>query len=96
MDLEARAFEELVAEIGAAMLGAHLRLAPDHVEDHAAYVASWLKALKGDKRFVLKAAAAAQKACDFLLARAGPGFGAPAAALRTDANGSPVCRDEAA
>lgn len=65
------AFEELVAEIGSAILGANIGLPPDHVEDHAAYVGSWLKALKNDKRFILKAAADAQKAADFVLARAG-------------------------
>ncbi|PQA89295.1 ArdC family protein [Hyphococcus luteus] len=74
-----RAFEELIAEIGAAMLGAHLRLPPGHVDDHAAYVASWLKALRGDKRFILKAAAAAQQACDYLLERAGPDLSLDAA-----------------
>ena len=67
------AFEELVAEIGSAILGAAIGLRPDHIEDHAAYVGSWLKALKNDKRFILKAAADAQKAADFVLARAGRG-----------------------
>ncbi len=65
------AFEELVAEIGSAMLGAATGLPPDHLEDHTAYIGSWLKALKNDKRFILKAAADAQKAADFVLARAG-------------------------
>ena len=65
------AFEELVAEIGSAMLGAAIGLRPDHIEDHTAYIGSWLKALNNDKRFVLKAAADAQKAADFILARAG-------------------------
>ncbi|MGE0409946.1 MAG: ArdC family protein, partial [Amphiplicatus sp.] len=46
------AYEELVAEIGSAMLGAAIGLKPDHIQDHAAYVASWLKALQGDKRFI--------------------------------------------
>jgi antirestriction protein ArdC len=35
-------------------------------EDHAADIASWLKVLKNDKRFVLIAAAHAQRAADFL------------------------------
>lgn len=67
MDEEARAFEELVAEIGSALIGSHLNLRPDHIDNHAAYVKSWLKSLRGDKRYILKAAAAAQKACDYLL-----------------------------
>ncbi len=61
------ALEELIAEIGAALLGAHLNLRPDHIDDHAAYVKSWLKSLRSDKRYILKAAAAAQKACDYLI-----------------------------
>jgi antirestriction protein ArdC len=35
-------------------------------EDHAAYIASWLNALKKDKRLVFIAAAHAQRAADFL------------------------------
>ena len=83
-----RAYEELIAEIGSALLGAHLNLKPDHIDDHAAYVKSWLKALRGDKRYILKAAAAAQKACEFLLQRAHPsGAG--------DAVTAPVAADNA-
>jgi antirestriction protein ArdC len=70
MSSEERAYEELVAEIGSAMLGAHLDLKPDHIENHAAYVGSWLKALRGERNFILKAAAAAQRASDWLIERA--------------------------
>lgn len=65
----AYAFEELVAELGACFLCASLGLAPD-LDNSAAYLASWLRALKDDKRFIFRAAAAAQKATDFLLAAA--------------------------
>ncbi|MBB3891445.1 antirestriction protein ArdC [Phenylobacterium haematophilum] len=58
--------EELVAELGAAFLCADLGLELSAREDHAAYLASWLDVLKGDKRFIFTAAAHAQKACDFL------------------------------
>lgn len=58
--------EELVAELGAAFLCADLGLELSPREDHAAYLASWLEVLKGDKRFIFTAAAHAQKACDFL------------------------------
>lgn len=76
------AFEELVAEIGSALIGTHLNLRPDHIENHAAYVKSWLKALRSDKRYILKAAAAAQKSCDYVIACAGvDGGGNPAASL---------------
>lgn len=60
------AMEELVAELGAAFLCADLGLAPDAREDHAAYIASWLKVLKDDKRAIFTAAAHAQRAADFL------------------------------
>jgi len=43
------------------MVGAHLGFAPGHIEDHAAYVQSWLSVLRGDKRFILKASADAQR-----------------------------------
>ncbi len=36
--------EELVAELGSAFLCADLDLTPEPREDHAAYIASWLKA----------------------------------------------------
>ncbi|MGF1610424.1 MAG: ArdC family protein [Kiloniellales bacterium] len=63
---EGYAREELVAEIGAAFLCADLGITPEVREDHAAYLASWLKALKDDKRTVFQAAAHAQKAVDYL------------------------------
>lgn len=58
--------EELVAELGAAFLCADLGITPDVRPDHAAYIASWLEALKGDKRFIFTAAAHAQRAADYL------------------------------
>lgn len=60
------AMEELVAELGAAFVCADLALTPELRADHAAYIASWLDVLKGDKRAIFSAAAHAQKAADFL------------------------------
>ena len=60
------AMEELVAEIGAAFLCADLGITPETREDHAAYIASWLKVLKDDKRAIFTAASHAQKAADHL------------------------------
>jgi len=60
------AMEELVAEIGAAFLCADLGITPEAREDHAAYIASWLKVLKDDKRAIFTAASHAQKAIDHL------------------------------
>jgi hypothetical protein len=48
--------EELVAEIGAAFLCADLGITPETRPDHAAYIASWLKVLKDDKRAIFTAA----------------------------------------
>ena len=62
---EGYAMEELVAELGAAFLCADLELEPQIREDHAPYIASWLKVLKEDKRAIFTAAAHAQRACGF-------------------------------
>ena len=69
---EAYAFEELVAELGAAFLCADLRVWNEPRADHAAYIASWLRVLKGDKRAIFTAASKAQAAADFLYATAEP------------------------
>ena len=58
--------EELVAELGAAYMCASLGLENTPRPDHASYVASWLEVLKNDKKAIFKAAAAAQKAVDFI------------------------------
>ena len=63
---EGYAMEELVAELGAAFLSADLDLTPEPREDHAAYIGSWLKVLKGDKRAIFTAASHAQRAADYL------------------------------
>lgn len=63
---EGYAIEELVAELGSAFLCADLGLTPEPREDHASYIASWLKILKSDKRAVFSAASHAQRAADYL------------------------------
>jgi antirestriction protein ArdC len=63
---EGYAMEELVAELGAAFLAADLALTPEVREDHAAYIASWIKVLKGDKRAIFTASSHAQRAADYL------------------------------
>jgi len=62
----AYAFEELVAELGAAFLCADLGITSEVREDHSAYLAHWLAVLKEDKRAIFTAAAHAQRAADFL------------------------------
>jgi antirestriction protein ArdC len=54
------------AELGAAFLCADLGIEPEVREDHAAYIQSWIKVLRDDKRAVFTAASHASKAVDFL------------------------------
>lgn len=71
-----RAREELIAEVGAAMLCAELgigqqagslgRLAKEHLDNHSAYIASWLTLLKQDRNEIFRASADAQRACDYM------------------------------
>jgi antirestriction protein ArdC len=63
---EGYAMEELVAELGAAFLSSDLGLSQETRTDHADYIASWIKALKDDKRAIFAAASHAQRAADFL------------------------------
>jgi antirestriction protein ArdC len=62
---EKYAFEELIAELGRAFLMADLGVTGE--VQHESYVASWLKALKGDKRYIFQAASAASKAHRYLM-----------------------------
>jgi len=61
------AFEELVAELGSAMICGALGLEARPREDHARYIKGWLSALRGDNSFVISAASHAQKAADYAL-----------------------------
>ena len=63
---EGYAMEELVAELASAFLCADLAITPEVREDHASYIANWLKVLKDDKRAIFSAASHASKAVDFL------------------------------
>ena len=63
----AYSMEELVAELTAAFVCAHLGLSTEPRPDHASYIGSWLKVLKADKRAIFTAASKAQQAADFLI-----------------------------
>jgi antirestriction protein ArdC len=58
--------EELVAEMAGAFVCASLGIAP--TVRHADYIGSWLEVLREDNRAVVRAASAASKAAEFLLA----------------------------
>ena len=60
--------EELLAEMGASFLSAHVGINYDEItENSAAYLNGWLNVMKADKKFIFKAAAEAQKATDYIL-----------------------------
>ena len=65
------ALEELVAELASAFIGAHIGLPADHLEDHAAYIDGWLKALGDNPSSFLTAASKAQAAADWVLGEMG-------------------------
>jgi antirestriction protein ArdC len=58
--------EELVAEITSAFVCASLGIVP--TVRHADYIGSWLEVLREDDRAIVRAASAASKAADYLLA----------------------------
>ncbi len=64
---EAYAFEELVAEIGAAALGLRIGLRPQLLDSHAAYLAHWARMLKARPGALLEASGHAQRAVDYLM-----------------------------
>jgi len=68
---DAYAAEELVAELASALIGADLGLPVAHLDNHASYIDHWLRILRADERALMTAAARAEEAATFLLARAG-------------------------
>ncbi len=62
--------EELIAEMGAAFLCGTAGIEAATLQESTAYLASWIKVLKGDSRLAITAAAQAQKAADYVLGRA--------------------------
>ena len=58
--------EELIAEIGASFLCAHVGI-QCNLEQNAAYIDSWLKVLKQDSKAIFTCARKAQEAVDWLL-----------------------------
>ncbi|GAB2683614.1 zincin-like metallopeptidase domain-containing protein [Mucilaginibacter koreensis] len=59
--------EELTAELTAAFLCAITGVQKQTIQNSAAYLQGWLKALKNDKTLILKAAGQAQKAADYMM-----------------------------
>ena len=65
-----RAREELVAEIGAAMLCCAIGLSDEPREDHASYIHSWIQLLENDNNAIFSAAKQADSAMAYMLDQA--------------------------
>lgn len=63
---DAYAFEELVAELGAAFLGGHVGIVDATLENHASYLDNWLSVLKRDKGAIFCAARHATEAFEYI------------------------------
>lgn len=62
------ALGEMIAELGGCFLAAELGLPTvENLDNHAAYMKTWLHNMRDDPTFIFKAAAQAAKACDFVL-----------------------------
>ena len=63
--------EELVAEMTASFLNARAGIMEDEIENSAAYLQSWINALrsKDAQSWIVRAASQGQKAADFILGR---------------------------
>lgn len=61
--------EELVAEMTAAFLCGETHISPPVIDNQAAYIQSWLRAIKHDAKMLVFAAAQAQRSADFILGR---------------------------
>jgi antirestriction protein ArdC len=61
--------EELVAEMGAAMLCGVAGVESRTLDNSASYLQSWINRLRSDSRLIVSAASQAQKAADYILAR---------------------------
>lgn len=67
--------EELVAEIGSAMVYSQLGMGtPEQLDNSTAYVQSWLKVLENDPKMVVSAANQAQRAADLILDKQAPKY----------------------
>jgi antirestriction protein ArdC len=65
---ESYAKEELIAELGSVFLNNHYGIETSNTFDNStAYIQSWLKALKDDKKLIVTASTQAEKAANYVL-----------------------------
>jgi len=62
------AFEELIAELGSVFVASKLGFNSD-MSNSVEYLNSWLKCLKSDPEFIIKASQSAEKAANFIIAK---------------------------
>jgi antirestriction protein ArdC len=65
--------EELIAELGSAFLCAEAGIDNSELDNSAAYIQSWLKALRNDKRLLISASSQAAKATRYILGQTDEG-----------------------
>jgi len=92
---KAYAFEELVAELGAAFLCAYLDVTNTPRIDHAQYCASWLQVLKDDDKAIFTAASLATRAVEYLFGMQ-PNAPAPASPKTLQTDGAAPAEGDAA
>ena len=59
-------YEELVAEFGSAFLCSECGLSPAVIQNQTAYIQNWTKALTANPKWIVMAAAAGQRAVDYI------------------------------
>jgi antirestriction protein ArdC len=65
---ESYAYEELVAELGASFISAHLHIDANDIQNNAkAYLKSWLQSLKNDPKYLYKAMSEASHAFEYIV-----------------------------
>lgn len=60
------AFEELIAELSCTFTGSELGIS-NNLDNHVAYIDSWLEKLRGDSRYIFKASRSALLATNYIL-----------------------------
>ncbi len=66
-DVKVYGKEELIAEMASALLCGVAGISPATIENSAAYLAGWCKAIREDTKLVIRSAAAGQRAADCIL-----------------------------
>lgn len=70
---EEYAYEELVAEMTSCFMSEYVEspMSEADMENHVAYVQSWIKSIKNDKNYLFKAIKEANKAADYMIEKGG-------------------------